>query len=81
MARDRLCVGIDIGASSVKLCQLKGTKGSYQLQHFGLVPLPTEAVVDGALMNSPRIVEAIQELVAAHKIKNSRWRCRCPATR
>jgi type IV pilus assembly protein PilM len=70
MAREKLCVGIDIGASSVKLCQLKSVKGGYTLQHFGLVPLPTEAVVDGALMNSPRIVEAIQELVLAHKIKN-----------
>ncbi len=70
MAREKLCVGIDIGASSVKLCQLKGSKGNYSLQNFGLVPLPSEAVVDGALMNSPRIVEAIQELIAAHKIKN-----------
>lgn len=70
MAREKLCVGIDIGASSVKLCQLKTQKGGYALQNFGLVPLPSEAVVDGALMNSPRIVEAIQELVAAHKIKN-----------
>jgi type IV pilus assembly protein PilM len=70
MAREKLCVGVDIGASSVKLCQLKAAKNSYQLIHFGLVPLPSEAVVDGALMNSPRIVEAVQELVAAHKIKS-----------
>ncbi|MBI5508413.1 MAG: type IV pilus assembly protein PilM [Deltaproteobacteria bacterium] len=72
MAREKLCVGIDIGASSVKLCQLKVSKGGQALVNFGLVPLPSEAVVDGALMNAPRIVEAIQELVAAHKIKNKR---------
>ncbi len=70
MARAKHCIGIDIGASAVKLCQLKAVKNGYSLQHFGLVPLPSEAVVDGALMNSPRIVEAIQELVAAHKIRN-----------
>ena len=70
MARDRMCLGIDIGASSVKLCQLRATKQGFALMSFGLVPLPSEAVVDGALMNSPRIVEAIQELVAAHKIKH-----------
>ncbi|MFC1610152.1 type IV pilus assembly protein PilM [Myxococcota bacterium] len=69
MAREKLCVGIDIGANSVKLCHLKNAKSGYVLQHFGLVPLPSEAVVDGALMNSPRIVEAIGELVAAHRIK------------
>ena len=70
MAREKYCVGIDIGASSVKLCQLKASKQGFALVNFGLVPLPSEAVVDGALMNSPRIVEAIQELIAAHKIKN-----------
>ncbi len=72
MAREKPCVGIDIGASAVKLCQLKRTKTGHALQHLGVVPLPSEAVVDGALMNSPRIVEAIQELVAAHKIRNKR---------
>jgi type IV pilus assembly protein PilM len=70
MAREKLCVGIDIGASSVKLCQLKSSKKGYVLDHFGMVPLPPEAIVDGALMNSARIVEAVQELVASAKIKN-----------
>ena len=68
MAR-RLCVGIDIGASSVKLCQLARVKRSYMLERFGVVPLPSETIVDGALMNSARVVEAIQELVSAHRIK------------
>jgi type IV pilus assembly protein PilM len=70
MAREKLCVGIDIGASSVKLCQLKKKKGSFQLAAFGQVPLASETVVDGALMNSARVVEAIQELVRSHRIKN-----------
>lgn len=68
MAR-RLCVGIDIGASSVKLCQLARTKKGYALERFGVVPLPSETIVDGALMNSARVVEAIQELVSVHRIK------------
>lgn len=70
MAREKLCVGIDIGASAVKLCQLKRTKKGHVLEHFGMVPLPPEAVVDGALMNSARIVEALQELIASHRIRN-----------
>ena len=41
-----------------------------QNQTFLIQKLPPEAIVDGALMNSPRIVEAIQELVAAHRIRN-----------
>jgi type IV pilus assembly protein PilM len=70
MAREKLCIGIDIGASAVKLCQLKKRKQGYHLDAFGHVPLPTETVVDGALMNSARVVEAIQELLASHRIKN-----------
>jgi type IV pilus assembly protein PilM len=69
MAREKLCVGIDIGASSVKLCQLKRKKSGLSLEAFGHVPLPSETVVDGALMNSARVVEAIQELLASHRIK------------
>ncbi|MEL6548055.1 MAG: type IV pilus assembly protein PilM, partial [Myxococcota bacterium] len=70
MAREKLCVGIDIGASAIKLCQLKKSKKGFVLEHFGMLPLPPEAVVDGALMNSARIVEAIEELVASHRIKH-----------
>lgn len=70
MAREKLCVGIDIGASSIKVCQLKKTKHGLVLQAFGHVPLPSETVVDGALMNSARVVDAIQELFASNRIRN-----------
>ncbi len=70
MAREKLCVGIDIGTSSVKLCQLRRKKSGLVLEHFGHAPLPPETVVDGALMNSARIVDAILELIAAHRVKH-----------
>jgi type IV pilus assembly protein PilM len=69
MAKSKLAVGLDIGSSSVKLVQLREKKGGYALQSFGSAPLPPEAIVDGALMNSAAIVQAIQELVAEHKVK------------
>src|SRR5437879_1237439 len=73
MAKGKLALGLDIGSSSVKLVGLKETrrKGQivYSLQHFGSKPLPQEAIVDGALMNSTAIVQAIQELVTELKIK------------
>lgn len=70
MAREKLCVGIDIGASSVKMCQIKKTSRGMVLERFGLVELPSETVVDGALMNSARVVEAVQELFAMHRVKH-----------
>jgi type IV pilus assembly protein PilM len=69
MAKAKLAVGLDIGSSSVKLVQLKEKKGGFQLVAFGSAPLPPEAIVDGALMNSAAIVQAIQELAAQQKVK------------
>jgi type IV pilus assembly protein PilM len=69
MAKSKLAVGLDIGSSSVKLVSLREKKGGYTLQSWGSAPLPPEAIVDGALMNSSAIVQAIQELVSQQKIK------------
>jgi type IV pilus assembly protein PilM len=70
MAKGKLALGLDIGSSSVKMILLRETKRGYALQSFGMAPLPPEAIVDGALMNSAAIVTAIQELVAAQNIKH-----------
>jgi type IV pilus assembly protein PilM len=69
MAKTKLAVGLDIGSSGVKLVQLKEKRGGFSLQAFGVAPLPPEAIVDGALMNSAAIVQSIQELVAQQKVK------------
>src|SRR3954463_1573439 len=70
MAKGKLALGLDIGSSSVKLVQLKEAKRGFILEAFGVAPLPPEAIVDGALMNSTAIVEAIRQLVSQYKIKN-----------
>ncbi len=62
-------IGIDIGSSSVKLVQLRETKGRYQLVNLGIRPLPSEAIVDNAIMDSSSIVEIIRELIKDLKIK------------
>lgn len=63
--------GLDIGSSSVKLAELEMDKkdGIWRLKNFGMVDLPPEAIVDGAIMNTMVIVDAIRELVGRHKIK------------
>lgn len=71
MAKGKLAVGLDIGSGSIKVCVLKPAKrGNYQLMAFGMVQLPPEAIVDGALMNSTAVVDGIQELFASQKIKH-----------
>ncbi|BCR04679.1 type IV pilus assembly protein PilM [Desulfuromonas versatilis] len=62
-------IGIDIGSSSVKSVQLREVKGGYQLVGLGNYPLPPEAIVDNAIMDSSAVVEAIRNLVESQKIK------------
>jgi type IV pilus assembly protein PilM len=70
MARGRNALGLDIGTSSIKLVQLKESKKGIQLASFSMAPLPSEAIVDGAVMNSGAVVDTIQAMVAAQKLKN-----------
>jgi type IV pilus assembly protein PilM len=65
----RTCVGLDIGSSSVKVVQLKQSSKGYQLVNFGIEPLPTQTIVDGAIMNQAAVVDAIKSLIAALKLK------------
>lgn len=61
--KKRDLVGLDIGSSSVKLVELKESKGAYELVNVGIAPLPPEAIVDNTLMDTAAIVEAIKALV------------------
>ena len=65
-------VGLDIGSSAVKAVELSaGGKGGaeYHLVNLGMEPLPPEAIVDGAIMDSGSVIDAIQRLFASRKIK------------
>jgi type IV pilus assembly protein PilM len=66
-------VGVDIGSSAVKAVELKpgGRGGEFHLVKLGLEPLPPEAIVDGAIMDSGAVIDAIQRLFSANKIKTN----------
>jgi type IV pilus assembly protein PilM len=70
MARRRNAIGLDIGSSSIKLVQVKETKKGVQLLNFSMAPLPPEAIVDGALMNATAVVDTIQGMISAQKLKS-----------
>ncbi len=62
-SRSKEVVGLDIGSSSIKLVQLKARKnGEYVLQRVGVEPLSQEAIVDGSIMDSSLVVDAITKL-------------------
>ena len=64
-------VGLDIGSSAIKAVELKpgGKGGEYHLVNLGMEPLPPEAIVDGAIMDSGAVIDAIQRLFQQQKIK------------
>jgi len=69
LGRKKGVIGLDIGSSSIKLVELGESKSAYKLQNLGIAPLPPEAIVDGALMDSVTIIDAIRQLVADSKAK------------
>jgi type IV pilus assembly protein PilM len=62
-------IGLDIGSSSIKLLELSEGKSGYKLQNLAISPLPPEAIVDGALMDSVTIIDTIRDLIATSKTK------------
>lgn len=69
MSEGKHLVGVDIGSSSIKVCELKeGRKGARSLVRFGYHPLPRETIVDGHIINSAAVVEGLDKLF--HKQKH-----------
>jgi type IV pilus assembly protein PilM len=57
-------IGLDIGSRQIKAVQLKEAKTGYELEGLGIVPLLPELIVDGAILDSFRVVEVIKELIS-----------------
>lgn len=63
------CVGLDLGSSAIKVVQVKQQKRGVQLVNFGIEPVPPQSIVDGSVMNSSAVAEAIASLFAKLKIR------------
>ncbi len=69
--RSKGVVGLDIGSATVKMVELKEKKGGqYSLQRIGVEPLSPEAIVDGSIMDSSLVVDAIQKLTEQTGVKS-----------
>jgi type IV pilus assembly protein PilM len=62
--RSKSILGLDIGSSAVKAVEVAPRAGGFELLHLGVAPLPHDAIVEGAFLNSGAIVEAIREAVS-----------------
>ena len=69
--RSRDLVGLDIGSHSLKLVELRQKGKSYELVTFGIQPLPPEAIVESAIMDSSAVAEAIDTLFVNNNVKKT----------
>ncbi len=67
--RKKEVIGLDIGSSSIKLVQLRQAKKGWELEKLGFEPLPPEAIVDGSIIDSMSVTEAIKKLLSDHKVR------------
>jgi type IV pilus assembly protein PilM len=69
MGQGKNLVGIDIGTSSVKVCQLKEGRKDTQLVRFGYAELAPQTIVDGQVMDAGAVVETLHRVFHDARIK------------
>lgn len=70
LGEGRNLVGVDIGASAIKVVQLKESRKKLQVIRYGVAPLPPQSIIDGHVMNSSAVVEALQRTFHDSKISS-----------
>jgi type IV pilus assembly protein PilM len=68
MAEGKNLVGVDIGASSIKVAQLRETRKRLQVIRWGCAPLPPQTIIDGHVINSGAVTEALTRVFHDSKI-------------
>lgn len=63
-------IGLDIGAHSIKVCELSGTPGKFKLEKFGVFPLSEAALIEDEVQKPSEIVEGVTEALKQANIKS-----------
>lgn len=68
MADGRNLVGVDIGASSIKVVQLREARKRLTVVKYGVMPLPPQTIVDGHIMNRAAVIDGLAMIWNQQKI-------------
>jgi type IV pilus assembly protein PilM len=68
--KPKAVVGLDIGSSAVKAVELKAVGSGYKVAVYGSEPLPPDSIVDGTIIDSAAVTDAIRRLFASQKFKS-----------
>jgi type IV pilus assembly protein PilM len=69
MGEGKNLIGVDIGTSSIKVCQLKESRRGHTLTRFGYTALPPQTIVDGQVMDAGVVVESLNKVWRDAKIR------------
>ncbi len=67
-------IGVDIGAHSIKVCELSGGPGKFKIERFGIFTLSEAALIEDEIQKPSEISEGILEALKSSGIK-SRQAC------
>jgi type IV pilus assembly protein PilM len=62
-------VGLDIGSSAVKAVEIRPAGKGYKVVAFGSEPVPPDSIVDGAIIDSSAVADAIKRLFSNKAFK------------
>lgn len=63
-------VGLDIGAHSIKVCELSGGPGKFKIERFGVFTLSEAALIEDEVQKPSEIVDGLHEAMAQAGIKS-----------
>jgi type IV pilus assembly protein PilM len=67
--RSKSLVGLDIGSSAVKAIELRPAGKGYKVGAVGVEPVPPDSIVDGAIIDSVAVSDAIRRLFLNKQFK------------
>lgn len=73
--RTKAVVGLDIGSSAIKAVELKPSGKGYKVVAYASEPLPPDSIVDGAIIDSTAVADAIRRLFDSTKAFNAKEVC------
>lgn len=63
-------IGVDIGAHSIKVCELSGGPGKFKIERFGVFTLSEAALIEDEIQKPSELIEGLQEALKQSGIKS-----------
>ena len=63
-------VGLDIGAHSIKICEISGSPGKFKIERFGVFTLSEAALIEDEVQKPSEIIDGIREVIEQSGIKS-----------